>query len=194
MREPRQYLETDMLKTEIFAMNSKYSKIVSSKVVKVLLQSTFSVRLQRLSMPEICFVGIEGHRKVSREKAKIQILTSPVLQFCNTLILILILIIIIHNIKIFWSVKYSMTRKIIATFSSCVLLFWFYSCSFWRHYTFASHKENAWDLAWDSTAFFMWILRNFSEHLFYRTLVSQFIRFEEIFRHRTQIPKRFFYK
>ena len=123
MREPRQYLETDMLKTEIFAMNSKYSKIVSSKVVKVLLQSTFSVRLQRLSMPEICFVGIEGHRKVSSQKAKIQILTSPVLQFCNTLILILILIIIIHNIKIFWSVKYSMTRKIIATFSSCVLLF-----------------------------------------------------------------------
>ena len=97
MREPRQYLETDMLKTEIFAMNSKYSKIVSSKVVKVLLQSTFSVRLQRLSMPEICFVGIEGHRKVSREKAKIQILTSPVMQISNTFILI----IIIHNIKIF---------------------------------------------------------------------------------------------
>ena len=119
MREPRQYLETDMLKTEIFAMNSKYSKIVSSKVVKVLLQSTFSVRLQRLSMPEICFVGIEGHRKVSREKAKIQILTSPVMQFSNTFILI----IIIHNIKIFQSVKYSMTRKIISTFSSCVRLF-----------------------------------------------------------------------
>ena len=34
MREPRQYLETDMLK-EIIAMNPKYSKIVSSKVVKV---------------------------------------------------------------------------------------------------------------------------------------------------------------
>ena len=38
MKEPRQYLETDMLKTEIIAMNPKYSNIVSSKVIKVLLQ------------------------------------------------------------------------------------------------------------------------------------------------------------